>query len=100
MKYTIGIDVGGTKIYSILVNEKNEILAIAKRKTKKGSPDVLLERIQNCLEELYETSGIASTQVSGIGMGFPGPLDPQTGIVFEATNLPEWDHYPLAQKVS
>ncbi len=100
MKYTIGMDVGGTKIYTILVDESNKILATSKRKTKKGSPSLLLERIESCYEDLLQQADLTSSDISGIGIGFPGPLDPRTGIVFEATNLPEWDHFPLADKVS
>lgn len=100
MTYTIGMDVGGTNIYSILVDENNQILATSKKKTKEASPKVLLSRIETTFQELLEKSGVQASQVSGIGVGFPGPLDPDTGIVFEATNLPAWDHFPLAEKVS
>jgi glucokinase len=100
MTYTIGMDVGGTKIYSILVDETNKILATSKLKTKKGSPDLLLERIESCFHDLLGQSNLTEADISGIGIGFPGPLDPRTGIVFEATNLPEWDHFPLAERVS
>ncbi|MCA9436012.1 MAG: ROK family protein, partial [Candidatus Omnitrophica bacterium] len=100
MTYTIGIDVGGTKIYSILVDSSNNILAISKKKTKKGTPDFVLERTKGCLEDLLEKGGLQASDISGIGVGFPGPLDPDQGIVFEATNLPEWDHFPLAEKIS
>ncbi|MCA9410086.1 MAG: ROK family protein [Candidatus Omnitrophica bacterium] len=100
MTYTIGIDVGGTKIYSILVDSSNNILAISKKKTKKGTPDFVLERTKGCLEDLFEKGGLQASDISGIGVGFPGPLDPDQGIVFEATNLPEWDHFPLAEKIS
>lgn len=100
MTYTIGMDVGGTNIYSILVDESNQILATSKKKTKEASPKVLLSRIETSFQELIEKSGIQASQVGGIGVGFPGPLDPDTGIVFEATNLPAWDHFPLAEKVS
>ncbi len=100
MNYTIGMDVGGTKIFSILIDENNQVLATSKKKTKKGSPDVMLERIYSSFTDLISQSQVPVKAIQGIGLGFPGPLDPQTGMVFEATNLPEWNHFPLAEKVT
>ena len=34
-------------------------------------------------------------QIAGIGMALPGPLDPHTGILIEAPNLPGWENLPL-----
>jgi glucokinase len=37
--------------------------------------------------------------VNGIGICAPGPLDPHTGILFRAANVPSWINYPLQQNV-
>lgn len=99
-EYTIGVDVGGTKVYTILVDSKNKILARSKKKTREGTPKVVLERIAGTVSAVLEVSGIDLDQVAGIGIGFPGPLTPDTGVVLEATNLPGWNRFPLAEEVS
>jgi glucokinase len=97
---TIGIDVGGTKVYSILVDSQNRILARTKKKTKEGTPPIVLERIETCVQDLLKASGAAASDIAALGIGFPGPLDPRKGIVMEATNLPGWNHFPLTQEVT
>jgi len=98
--FTIGIDVGGTKVYGILLDHDDIILARAKKKTKEGTPEAVLERIKTLISNLLEETNTELEEISGIGIGFPGPLDPTKGIVLEATNLPGWDHFPLTQHVS
>ena len=98
--YTIGVDVGGTKVYTILVDSKNKILARSKKKSRDGTPKVILDRIAATISSVIEEAKIPIDQVAGIGIGFPGPLNPKTGVVIEATNLPDWDHFPLADEVA
>ena len=37
--------------------------------------------------------------VGGIGLISPGPVDPQTGVVLNPSNLPCWHNYPLAEEI-
>ncbi len=97
-KYTLGIDIGGTKIYTIVVDEKFNILARAKKKTGDGSPASLLERILNSVSDALSQCNMDLSSISSAGIGFPGPLDSNKGIILQATNLPAWNHFPLAQE--
>jgi glucokinase len=99
-KHTVGVDVGGTKIYTALIDASNNILSRVKKKTREGTPDLTLENINISVSEAMERAGLAKGDIDGIGIGFPGPLDPWKGIVTESTNLPEWDNFPLAEEVS
>ena len=58
INYTIGIDLGGTKILAGVVDEKGKILGRAKKTTHadKG-PDEVISRIVKCMEEALEASG-------------------------------------------
>jgi glucokinase len=97
--YTIGVDVGGTKVYTILIDSKNQVLARSKKKSREGNPNIILDRITGTIAAVTESSNVPLDRVAGIGIGFPGPLNPDTGVVLEATNLPGWDHFPLADEV-
>lgn len=100
MKYAIGVDLGGTNIVTILMNEKGKIIARDKRATEgfKGKNHVL-KRISEGIESvlgLMTHDSRLTTDVVGIGIGTPGLVDLEKGIVYEAPNIPDWDNVPLA----
>jgi glucokinase len=74
------------------------VLVRSKKKTGDGSPNSLLERILASVGDVLTQSGLELKSVSTAGIGFPGPLDPIKGIILQATNLPAWNHFPLAQE--
>jgi glucokinase len=81
----LGIDLGGTKIYGVLVKGA-EVVAEAKRKTPtQGGPLAVVDAIAELIGELGGTDG-----VDGVGVGAPGVIDVATGTVQQAPNLPGW----------
>lgn len=98
--FALGIDIGGTKIYTVVVDEDYNILGRGKKKTGDGSPQQLMDRLKISVHEALQNAGITFDQIHTAGVGFPGPLDPDKGIILQATNLPAWSHFPLAEEVS
>lgn len=93
----LGIDLGGTNVQIGVVNAKGEVLSRAKRKTLADEGrDAVLDRIVKGCEEACEESGVKLADIVAVGMGVPGPVDPDTGVVFEAVNL-QWTDEPLAE---
>lgn len=88
-KYSIGIDLGGTKILAGLVNtQTGEVVAYTKKKTKKErGPEVIIKRITNLINELLETSGVSLDDINSIGLGIAGQVDRENGILISAPNL-------------
>jgi glucokinase len=81
----IGIDLGGTKIYGVVL-EDGEVLAEGKRKTPtQGGPLAVVDGMAALVHDLGGTDGIA-----GVGVGAPGVVDPSEGTVRQAPNLPGW----------
>jgi len=85
----IGIDLGGTKIYGVRVKgsdrEQPEVVAEAKGKTpSQGGPLGVVDAIAKVVAEL----GGSPSDV--IGVGAPGVIDVERGIVRAAPNLPGW----------
>ncbi|MCG3199280.1 MAG: ROK family protein [Candidatus Omnitrophica bacterium] len=97
---SLGIDVGGTKIYSLILDENNVILGRGKKKTGDGSPESLLGRMMASVGQALDEAGVDRKNLRCAGIGFPGPLDPKTGIILQATNLPAWNQFPLADEAS
>lgn len=95
-KLILGADVGGTNIKTVLVNGRGKVLATLKRPTlARRGRDALIERLVLTLRDTVKKSGAAMKDAAGVGIGFAGPLDPVTGIVFNPPNIPGWFNVPL-----
>ena len=91
----IGVDMGGTKILSAVVNASGNILATAKIPTQaKDDTAIVIDRISDCIKEAFQKSDVDADTIRAIGIGAPGPLDPETGVVIFAPNL-GWKDVPL-----
>ncbi len=92
-KYSIGIDLGGTKILIALVNrETGEVSAYVKKKTKKDKgPKNIIKKMLDGIEELLEESGVSKDEISSIGVGAAGQVDRVNGILIGAPNLDCYD---------
>lgn len=91
-----GVDLGGTKIYTALADMKGNVLAEMQVPTEadKGVEGVL-DNICKTLESVSEHAESGS-KVRTVGVGAPGPLNPRTGMVYQAPNL-GWKNVPLAR---
>lgn len=95
-KLILGADVGGTNIKTILVNRRGKVLATLKRPTlARRGKDALIEHLISTLKDTVKKSGASMRDVAGVGIGFAGPLDPGTGVIFNPPNLPGWFNIPL-----
>jgi glucokinase len=93
----IGIDLGGTKVYGVVLHG-DKVKKDAKRKTPtSGGPDAVVETIAGVVDDLGGTEGI-----KGVGVGAPGPVDHEAGVVRQAPNLAGWQdaNVPLGALVS
>jgi glucokinase len=92
-----GIDLGGTKIQAVIVNEDNTVLGSARRPTPtSGGPADVAASIEQALRDAAKAAEIEPAQLDGIGVGSPGTIDAE-GTVTSARNLPGWDgSFPLA----
>jgi glucokinase len=97
-----GIDLGGTKIQTVIVDSKNEVLGQSRRPTPTtGGPEDVSQQMAEAMAEAAEQAGLATADLSGIGVGSPGDADEKTGVVSDARNLPHWiDPFPLAENLS
>ncbi len=92
-KYSIGIDLGGTKILIALVDKNTgEVLEHIKKKTKKDKgPKNIIRKMLEGIEELLEISEKNLDEISSIGVGSAGQIDRENGIIIAAANLDCYD---------
>ena len=88
-RYAIGIDLGGTKILTALVNrETGEVVDFVKKKTKKekGASKIIHKMVES-IEELLSNNNLEQKDISSIGVGAAGQNDRENGILIAAPNL-------------
>ncbi len=92
-----GIDIGGTKIAVALENHAGERFAARRLPTEvRLGPERILENISRTIEEMLAETG---TKLTAIGIGCPGPIDIERGLVLAPTNLPDWIDFPIVELV-
>jgi len=99
-RLAIGIDLGGTNIQTGVVDEQGEVLGRAKLRTDadKGFEKVM-DRVAAAARDACEDAGVKMSTIHTAGMGVPGPIDPEKGIVVEAVNL-RWNNAPVVLALS
>jgi glucokinase len=96
-----GIDLGGTKIQAVVVDDAHEVLGSARHPTPTtgGPADVALAMV-GAMREALASGGVNVDELTGVGVGSPGAVDEEAGTVTSARNLPDWEGtYPLAEKL-
>lgn len=97
-----GIDLGGTKIQTVVVDAENEVLGQSRRPTPTtGGPEDVAREMAAALREAAAQAGLGTRDLSGVGIGSPGDADEKTGVVSDARNLPGWTGaFPLGDHLS
>lgn len=95
----VGFDLGGTKMLAKVYDAGFRELGSERKRTKEhGGPQAGMERILKTIRKALENSAVDPKQLAGIGVGFPGPVDMQTGDLLEAVNL-GWEDIPLKKSL-
>jgi len=93
-----GIDLGGTKIQTAIVDADGKVLGQSRRPTPTdGGPEDVAAEMAASLREAADEAGVQTETLVGVGVGSPGDADERTGVVSGARNLPGWEgSFPLA----
>lgn len=96
-KLWIGFDLGGTKMQVVVCDENFQPL-LRKRKKTRGTEGAKsgLERITAIIEKAVQEVGGTVGDILGIGIGCPGPVEWEKGIVRIAVNL-GWKNTPVGE---
>lgn len=103
-RYIIGVDLGGTNIAAgAMTEDGSEIHAVRSIPTKSESGDEgvagrMVALVEEIIAETERETGAARADFIGVGVGAPGPLDREHGIVLIAPNL-GWHNFPLRQRM-
>jgi glucokinase len=97
-----GIDLGGTKIQTAVIDGDGEVVGEARQPTPtEGGPEDVAAAMAKALREAAEGAKVETSELTGVGVGSPGDVDEKTGTVSSAKNLTGWGgSFPLAEKLS
>ena len=94
-----GIDLGGTKIQTAIVDPDGKVVGEARHPTPtEGGPQDVAKAMAEALREAAKQAGVEPSELEGVGVGSPGDADEKTGMVASAKNLPDWEgSFPLGE---
>ncbi|HEY5524392.1 MAG TPA: ROK family protein [Clostridium sp.] len=98
-KYVIGIDLGGTKISTALSTLEGKIInnVVVPTNAQEGEASVL-NRMIGTIENVLVGANATINDVQAIGIGSPGPLDANKGVIITTPNLP-FKNYNVVQPI-
>ena len=100
MKYYLGVDVGGTNLAVGVVNEENEIVARANTECPVPCPEeTFCDTLAGVIREALDKAGITLDDLPWIGLGCPGTVNRETGVIEFANNL-GYSNFPLRDMLS
>ena len=94
----VGVDVGGSKIAVLVVDGDLEIRGRLVVPTPVGSPDTAADHIATTVAAALEIARAGVDRVTAVGVGVPGRVDPENGVVSLAVNL-GWQRLPLRDQL-
>lgn len=96
--WLVGVDVGGTTVSTVLLDESLHAHGELTVDTDLSSADDTMLGIAHAIEATLALGG-AERKLAAIGLGIPGQQDPAQGIVRIAVNL-HWYDYPLVARLT
>lgn len=96
----IGIDLGGTNIKAGVVDAGNRLLATVQQPTGAERPwQQVAAAMAETAKAALEKAGRSLTECTFVGVGCPGTIDPERGVVLYSNNI-AWENVPLAAELS
>lgn len=97
--YYIGVDLGGTNIAVGLVDETGKILDSMSTPTlSPRSYKEIVADMARLIKEIINNAGLSVNDIESIGIGSPGSVDDDRGMIIYANNL-DFDHAPIAEEM-
>jgi glucokinase len=96
-----GVDLGGTKIQTVVVDGRSKVLGQSRVPTPSDAgPSAVVRTIAQAVGAAAEEAGLATDSLVGVGVGAPGGIDPDKGLLISPPNLAGFDgDFPLGPEL-
>ena len=96
-QHWVGFDLGGSKMLTAVFDSSFGIVSRERKRTKgREGQESVISRMIDTIQAALESADVSVQQLGGIGIGVPGPVDQDRGVVLEAVNL-SWQQVPLSE---
>jgi glucokinase len=96
-----GVDLGGTKIQTVVVDGRSKVLGQSRVPTPADDgPEAIVGTIAQAVAAAADEAGLATDSLIGVGVGAPGGIEPDSGVLINPPNLAGFgDEYPLGPEL-
>ena len=92
----VGVDLGATNLKIAVVDRLGAVLAATTTPiAAQDGPDAVLAEIVEGVHAVIKAASLTESQIVGVGVGTPGPLDLKKGVIVRSANLPGWQDVPV-----
>lgn len=98
MLYTLGVDIGGTKIATVVLDQKGDIQARTEVASDASDKEKMFRQVTKSIDEALLQADVPLMKIGGIGAGVPGKVDREKGIAVYQNNLP-WENFPIVERL-
>lgn len=88
---TAGIDLGGTKIQAVAVRGEEVLASTRTRTPRSGEAADAVTGLAECVEGALAEAGLQRADLEAVGVGAPGAVDVEAGVVSGAANVPGFE---------
>ncbi len=98
LAFSIGVDLGGTNLRVAAVTSEGRLLEKVSIETNVSlGPDPAIEKMCGAIQQLI--AKYKNDNLCGVGLGLPGIIDIENGVMRKAANLPGWANYPARAEI-
>jgi glucokinase len=99
--FYLGIDLGGTNIKSGVVDDDGQPYSSVSLATRAAlGPEEGLRTLAEAARQAVKASGLDWKEIKAVGLGSPGTMDIEAGLLLDPPNLPGWDNLPIRQRLA
>ncbi len=100
-RYIVGLDLGGTNVKLAIFKRGSKGIVLQSKFSTKEFPTkkLLFEKIVQSIQGLIADLHLKRSDILGLGIGVPGPVDSRKGLVYYFPNIPGWKNVSLKKKL-
>src|SRR3954470_247745 len=99
--FYLGIDLGGTNVKSGVVDDTGRPVSSVSVETHADrGPEAGVRILAEAGRLALEAAGLDWAEIAAVGLGSPGTMDIQAGMLLDPPNLPGWHNFPIRDRLA